>query len=388
MTKKSALGQFFTTNSDYILQRLVEVLPQDESLICVDPFAGNQDLLKWVKRHRHLAAREAFDIDPKSEDVEQRDSLLNPPNLTGRWVVTNPPYLAKNKCKDKTIFEKYEVDDLYKASLKMLGGFGHDTKCEGGVIIVPVNFFSDRDKSLRQWFFEQYAITFVNVFEEQVFEDTSYIVCAFGFRKIVPSMVTKHDSALSRDAAGHIKQRIEFNFFRGGKKFGTNRWRTSYDNGYLVGSQFFDTINRFSKDWTPGIRRLAEDQPVPEDWFVSRLYLRAIDTGSDNGRIGLELRDEPFMAKCSDRTFATIVAEKSFSPEEESFIVEEFNRRLEEHRKSHQSMFLTNFRNSSKTYSRKRIDFMAAYKLIQAVYSQYEGLPEEQMPSPIQDEEA
>ncbi len=49
MSKKQ-LGQFFTTNSDYILQRF-EKFVKDKNV--VDPFAGNQDLINWSRKNLH-----------------------------------------------------------------------------------------------------------------------------------------------------------------------------------------------------------------------------------------------------------------------------------------------------------------------------------------------
>ncbi len=47
LTKERNLGQFFTTNSDYILQGFGKFIKNKE---VADPFAGNQDLLNWAKK--------------------------------------------------------------------------------------------------------------------------------------------------------------------------------------------------------------------------------------------------------------------------------------------------------------------------------------------------
>ena len=41
--------------------------------------------------------------------------MLYPPNYHEKWVITNPPYLAKNKAKDKTLFNQYSVIPVNKA---------------------------------------------------------------------------------------------------------------------------------------------------------------------------------------------------------------------------------------------------------------------------------
>jgi hypothetical protein len=71
---------------------------------------------------------------------------------------------------------------LYKCFIKILT-IDH---CTGGIIIVPLNFWCsirNSDKILRREFLKIYKILRVNVFEENVFDDTSYSVCSFSFEK-------------------------------------------------------------------------------------------------------------------------------------------------------------------------------------------------------------
>lgn len=96
----------------------------------------------------------------------------------GKWVITNPPFLAKNKATDKKYFLNNKYDDLYKISLSSIIG------CEGGIIIVPLNFLTDEDsQDIRIDFLSTYCIDRVNVFTIPVFKTTSYSVCAFAFHK-------------------------------------------------------------------------------------------------------------------------------------------------------------------------------------------------------------
>lgn len=68
--------------------------------------------------------------------------MKNPPNYKDKYVITNPPYLARNKSKDKKFFDKYDVNDLFKCFIKEL----ITNICLGGIIIIPLNFWS----SIRQ----------------------------------------------------------------------------------------------------------------------------------------------------------------------------------------------------------------------------------------------
>ena len=103
MDSKKLLGQFYTTNSDYILQGLT--MPDEIEI--VEPFVGNGDLVKWIKKNIKNYSLLTYDIDPKTECSEIRDTLMNPPKYDGKFSITNPPYLAKNKNKDIQLITYY-----------------------------------------------------------------------------------------------------------------------------------------------------------------------------------------------------------------------------------------------------------------------------------------
>ena len=176
MNKKSKLGQFYTTNYKYILQRLV--IPSNVKDI-VEPFAGKKDLLKNFSKNSKITC---YDIDPKEKNIIEQDTLTNPPNYTNKFIITNPPYLARNKSKKKAIFDKYKVNDLYKCFIKNL----LTNQCLGGILIVPLNFWCSirkMDVELRKQFLDVYNVLKINIFEERVFDDTSYTVCSFQFEQ-------------------------------------------------------------------------------------------------------------------------------------------------------------------------------------------------------------
>lgn len=330
MNKKKKFGQFFTTNSSYIVGNLTKILPADA--VVVDPFAGNWDLLNMVKDGYEV---EAYDIDPKNEDTIKQDTLLDPPDYKNKWIITNPPYLSKNKCKDKAIYDKYNTDDLYKVSLKTIIG------CEGGIIIIPVNFFSSYDDDIRKEFLSKYRVKKLRIFEEQVFSDTSYTVCAFSFFK-----------------KDNNSQELKIEFMPSKEKMICD---INDEDGFIVGSEFFKIIDVQSK---LSVGRLVDGDKSKD---FTKLFLRAVDTGTNNGRISLSLKDEPFYAKHSDRAFATITLSKKLSTKQQEFVAKEFNRMLEKYRKKYHSLFLTNFRNSTAAYARKRIEFKTAYNMIKYI---------------------
>jgi len=136
----------------------------------VEPFAGNGDLLQFIMDTSKYTIT-CYDIDPKMDSIIKQDTLKDPPNYENAFIITNPPYLAKNKSPDKTIYSNYSnVDDLYKCFIKNLT----TNKCQGGIIIVPLNFWSsirNADIQLREDFLKMYQVLNVNIFEEQVFDE-------------------------------------------------------------------------------------------------------------------------------------------------------------------------------------------------------------------------
>ncbi|MEK7634693.1 MAG: hypothetical protein AAB396_02325 [Patescibacteria group bacterium] len=180
IVKKRNLGQFFTTNSDYILQGFNEFVKNKE---VSDPFAGNQDLLNWAKINK-CKKFIGFDCDKNYIDnkkVYLNDSINSPKNY--KFILTNPPYLHKNKAakeiKERFFSEKNSsFEDLYQISIFSI------LNCEEGILIVPLNFLcAENSKKIRELFFEKFEIIKLNIFFEKVFDDTTYNVISFYFRK-------------------------------------------------------------------------------------------------------------------------------------------------------------------------------------------------------------
>ena len=64
---KSQLGQFYTTNYDYILQNMI--IPESIDTI-IEPFVGNGDLLNFIQ-DKDKYRIEMYDIDPKIDNIVQ-----------------------------------------------------------------------------------------------------------------------------------------------------------------------------------------------------------------------------------------------------------------------------------------------------------------------------
>lgn len=181
-TEQQALGQFFTTNAERILSGWERYVAQCD---VVDPFAGGWDLLNWA-RENGAKSVSGFDIDPKNEQTIFNDSLRNPPDLTDKFLISNPPYLASNKSKGqgKDIFEKYQQNDYYKCHLAAL----IESNVERGIMIIPSNFWCESSTKIRRLFFSHFRIIEAKYWTEPVFDNATTGITAFVFERGVTKL--------------------------------------------------------------------------------------------------------------------------------------------------------------------------------------------------------
>lgn len=337
-TKKS-LGQFFTTNYEYILQDLN--IPKYVEHI-IEPFCGNGDLLNFqnIKNDSRFTL-ECYDIETKQDFIIERDTILNPPDYTNKFIITNPPYLARNKSQSKEIFDKYDVNDLYKCFIKNI----IKNKCLGGIIIIPLNFWSSIRKcdcDLRRDFLSIYNINHMNIFEEQVFDDTSYTICSFQFE----------DKSLNSS-----DESISITIYPSKKSININ---LNENNEYLIGGEIYNLPKK-------SIYKVSRATCKNENNLNTNLLVKCIDD-SESSKIGLSLvsDDKIYIDKTpnlSSRTYASLIIEPEISIDRQEQLVYQFNTFLEEHREKYHSLFLTNYR-ESKDIARKRISFELVYDII------------------------
>lgn len=326
---KSLLGQFFTTNCEKILKGFS--VPEEYSFAedvghfkrkVIEPFAGEGHLISHYNLNQ--AELEAYDIDPKKEFVIKKDTFLVPPSFKNKFIITNPPYLAKNKSQNKEIFEKYKEDDLYKCFLRMI----INDKCLGGILILPINFLCS---SIFKDFIKVYKILGINIFEERVFDDTSSAVLSLQFQ------CQTSDEDKSINMVFYPSEKI-VNF------------TPNEENNYIFGGEIY-------KLPTNGRYKVFKGN--------SKLVIKCLDDAvrktasaeTESSRIRMELRENIFEAKSSDRAYLPVVIEP---PVDYEMLVDKFNTFLNEAREKYHSMFLSNFREGN----RKRLDFTLAYTII------------------------
>jgi hypothetical protein len=337
-TQKQLLGQYYTKNYAYILQNMT--IPPDITHI-VEPFAGNGDLLEFMESSKYTIT--CYDIDPKLESIIKQDTLENPPNYENSFIITNPPYLAKNKSPNKTIYRKYSnVDDLYKCFIKNLT----TNKCQGGIIIVPLNFWSsirNADIQLREDFLKIYEVLNVNIFEEQVFDDTTTTVCSFKF--ILKSTDNESVINITVYPSGKVMHEI-----------------LNHTNNFMIGG----SIYKLPIHGTYKITRLTSKN---QESCNTNILVKCIDD-NENSKIGLSMVDDKdiFIDKTpnlSSRTYASLIIEPAINLERQKKLVIKFNTFLKNYRNKYNSLFLTNYRESNTNLARKRISFDLVYLIVE-----------------------
>lgn len=338
---KKDRGQFYTTNADYILSGMCG--PTPDSKLIVEPFAGKGDLIDWVKGICPHLPMEAYDIEPKRADIEKRDTLLHPPDYKDAWIITNPPYLARNKSSNKEVYNLYDTNDLYKCFIRSV--LTH-ADCKGGIFIIPAGFFfSSRslDVRCRSEFMTRYRITKVRYFEEKVFDDTTTTVVAFSFE---------------RSGTNLQEQDVIWEILPVGIE---KVFRVSSDNNWIIGGEIY----KCSIPANITIRRHVRGNKLREGEQQTNMTLCALDSGAMDGRICLEYKHGfVYQAKESSRTYATLrITGRVLTEDEQIGLCSEFNRFIEEKRTETWSLFLPQFR-ESKEYARKRIPFELAYRII------------------------
>lgn len=335
---KSQLGQFYTTNYEYILSNME--IPKGVKTI-IEPFVGNGDLLKFIETPNKYTI-EIYDIEPKCPNTIKRDTLTNPPMYENKFIITNPPYLARNKSKKKDLYDKYNCNDLYKCFIMSI----IKDVCNGGIIIIPLNFISSIRKSdieLRKKFLEKYSIKRMNIFEEQVFNDTSYTVCSIYFMK----KTTEVDSKVI--------------IYPSNKEMNI---RLTIENNYTIGGDIYN----IPQNQSIKVQRATKD--TKEN--ITNILLKCIDD-SVNSQLGFKVvsDEEKFIdntPKLSARSYATLVINIPLTIQQQEKLVSKMNNYIEKKRKKYNSLFLTNYRESN-TIARKRISFDLAFKICNYILS-------------------
>jgi hypothetical protein len=243
-----------------------------------------------------------------------------------------------------------------------------------GIVIVPINFLSaENSQYIREIFLEKFDIIKVNYFVEQVFNDTTYNVIAFYYRK-----------------TNGVRNKITFelNIY---PENSTKKMDIDRRYGWQIGGDFLSMVKEYANPLN--ITRLEEDDLLNGDIRVKLAYnhlnkmrdfcvdkttyqilknniilLKAIDTGTSEGRICLEdIRKygcDGLVSIKTSRNQINLIFPKTVSVSDQERLIELFNMELDAKRREYDSLFMTNYRDKG----RKRISFNFAYNFINYLY--------------------
>jgi hypothetical protein len=346
---KQLYGQFYTTNYNLICENLY--LPIKHNHKIIEPFCGNCDLTK-LNLFNKCNNIELYDIQPpinyitinnKTYNIITKDTLFNPPNYKNSWIITNPPYLSRNKNSNKQYYNLYNTNDLYKCFIINL----LTNICKGGILIIPLNFFCsirNNDVLLRKNFMEIYKIKLLNIFEIQVFNDTSYTICSFNFIK----RKLQNNNFI-------IKCNIYKNLSGSLGNFEKNKFTLNINNNYTFGGQIYN-LNIYNNY---KVYRIINIKDLHK---CSNILVKCID---DATKINFSIIDNKNIyidntPNKTARSYCSLIIEPFIDLQNQTILVNKCNDFLNFYRNKYNSLFLTNFRE----FNRKRISFDLVYQII------------------------
>ena len=411
----------------YIFPEIKDELNQ---FIWVDLFAGEGNLvlpiLKFIKEEqrtdffkKHIYLFDVQDAMIKrsiynaglygipekvaEKNIVKRDNLLNFPSFLLKkrfpiYHITNPPYLYLGyikKHKDTKSYSKFfeneneGYQDLYQ--IAMMNDLRN--KVKNLIYIIPSNFLfgSSVSNKFRLDFLKHYQILKVIIFEVKVFEFTGTNICLGYFRrKEHPSQDLQIFNGIKLKKKNTlVKRKYELNpkyKYRCGSEFNEfiefyKRKKSLEINFYLKkeevikneGENKLDVIdaNEYNNnDYTR--TSISVNNDLSSKIKSNFLYVRTVDTGTDNGRAGLGIIREDFSVDgilVSGNTYRTHPIQVFLIPQLPTFLLmllkNYVNLILKFYREKLDSEFMTTYKYSNASYTRKYLGLSQVKGIIQ-----------------------
>lgn len=359
----------------------------------------SQMIQKCVKK----AVSYGIPLELAKKNIFMRDNLKSTPARLKNakfplYHITNPPYLYLGYIRKHEETERHfkyflneneGYQDLYQ--IAMMNDLRNSI--DKLIYIIPSNFIFGASVSnkFRMDFLKQYKIEKLLIFETQIFEFTGTNIC-IGFFKRKPlkkvevqtfrGVKFKNDNTVLER---NYKLSPEFKY-RGGAEF--DEFTENYKSlkplkvkYYLLNKEVkanqgdeeitvIDTNEYISNDYERKILHVSTS--LKNKVLSNILYVRTIDSGSMEGRVGLNLIKNDFNVDgiyVSKATYRTSPIQLFFTPllaREEQFLLKDFfNLMLEYFRRKLDSEFLTTYKYSNAEYTRKYLGLTQVRKLIQ-----------------------
>ncbi|MFW9824738.1 MAG: N-6 DNA methylase [Candidatus Thorarchaeota archaeon] len=348
---------------------------------------------------------EDYGIPPEvaSQNIELRDNLEQSPDFMKNgqnsvFHVTNPPYLYLGYIRKHKETQKYlklfeGVNDGYQDLYQIAMINDLRNQIENLIYIIPTNFLFGASVSnkFRKDFLKFYNINKMIIFETRIFEFTGTNICIgfFERKKVAKQENVEFTGIKFKKNDGQIKKKyilkpdykyragFEFDEFLDVHQF-TSPLNVKY---YLLSKVVRNNIgkNKISVIDANNYRNNKYDELELEvnENLKNRvksniLYIRTVDTGSKDGRVGLGIIADDFKVDgiyVSGNTYRThpiqIFLEPVLSQGEQILLKDYFNFILEYFRERLDSEFLTTYKYSNAEYTRKYLGLTQARKVIQ-----------------------
>ncbi len=342
-------------------------------------------------------------LDLINRNIFKRDNLNSFPDhlKTSKYPlfhVTNPPYLylgyIKKHPKTAPYLKYFQREnkgyqDLYQIAMM------RDLKngIQNMIYIIPSNFLFGATVSnkFRKDFLKYYFIKKMYIFETPIFEFTGTNICiGFFTRKKILKNEPQIFKGMKIKKKGIVNERVYHlkpeNHYRGGTEFDefTKKFKTFQPiqvKYYLLkeeveqnkGNQeilVIDTNAYVSNNYEK--RTLKANEFLRNKVQKNILYVRTVDTGSLEGRVGLYLIKKDFNVDgiyVSKATYRTCPIQLFLTPtlvhEDQVLLKNYFNFMLEYFREKTDSEFLTTYKYSNAEYTRKYLGLTQVRKLIE-----------------------
>ncbi len=428
--KRRAFGIHMTSIEIFLKFIFPDIEDKLEDYTWVDLFAGEGNLILPILNHIDIEKRELFfrkniylfDIQKKmvqkcienaksygisesvaKSNIKLRDNLESFPEFLRSlnkpvYHITNPPYLylgyiSKHKS-TKPLLRYFKDDntgyqDLYQ--IAMINDLRNDI--EQLIYIIPTNFLYGASVSnkFRTDFLKYYNIRKMIIFETKMFRFTGTNICIGFFKK---KKNPKHD--FNRFVGKKIypnKHILEKKYnlnpifkYRAGSEFEAflKKFKLRHPlkiNYYLLSEDIHQNLGKnqitlldANKYKNGEYERVAfkVNTELYRRIKSNILYVRTVDTGSINGRVGLNIIKEDFNVDgiyVSGNTYRTHPIHIFLTPEitlkQQKLLRKYTNFVLESFRHKLDSEFLTTYKYSNASYTRKYLGLSQARKLIE-----------------------
>ena len=317
-------GKYYTTKNVFVNNRVFSDFIDRFNLwaeAVLEPFAGANHLIKHLQTINNKWTFKAFDLWPNGQNIIKNDSLKNWNYGTNvPLIITNPPYLAKNKATKLKLGWDYHdqpYDDLYKIALATML-----KNCRFLIAIIPTTLIYSQQKC-DQWLLEK-LVKFQIINQNDNFEDANLLIALAYFDRY------KNDNIINFEL---------------------------YQNEILIGN--YQTLQ-----WSPA--RLNHDIKVIFNAKKANLEIKCIDGSKANDLIRfIDIKTIKRPVKTSDRQICQIRVEGVNINEH---TISQLNEKLAWLRQHNYHYLWTTFKSTNQLNQvRRRARFKLIRQIIQSV---------------------